>query len=152
MVDVHDKKTRSKNMSAIKGCNTKPELIIRKALYREGFRYRLHVKNLPGKPDLVFSHYKAVLFINGCFWHNHDCHLFKWPKTRQYFWERKIYGNVENDKKKIAMLSEAGWRVGIIWECTIKGKNRISENVTIQSIIGWLKSEQKTIEIQGLRA
>ena len=150
MPDVHDTLTRSRNMAAIKGRNTKPELKIRQALHKAGFRYRLHTKDLPGKPDMVFPRYNAVLFINGCFWHRHDCHLFKWPKTRQEFWEKKINGNVANDRKKLTSLKEDGWRVGIIWECALKGKTRIPEDVAIQKLAEWLKSNHKTIEIQGL--
>lgn len=136
-------------MAAIKGRNTKPELTIRKSLYKKGFRYRVNVNDLPGKPDLVFSRYKAVLFVNGCFWHKHNCSLFKWPKTRQEFWYKKISGNVANDKKKISILQDRGWRVGIIWECSIKGKNKLSLDDAIQAIIEWLKSEQETFVIQG---
>lgn len=139
-------------MAAIKGRNTKPELIIRKALHSAGFRYRLHAKDLPGKPDLVLPKYHAALFINGCFWHRHDCHLFKWPGTRQDFWKKKITGNVANDQKKLAMLHDAGWRTGIVWECALKGKTRISEDEAIQRLAEWLKSDNKTIEIQGQMA
>ncbi len=150
MPDVHDTLTRSRNMAAIKGRNTKPELKIRQALHKAGFRYRLHAKDLPGKPDMVFPRYNAVLFINGCFWHRHNCDLFKWPKTRKEFWEKKINGNVANDRKKLTSLKENGWRVGIIWECTLKGKTRIPEDAAIQKLAEWLKYDHKTIEIQGL--
>ena len=152
MPDVHDTKTRSKNMAAIKGRDTKPELKIRQALYKAGFRYRLHAKDLPGKPDMVFPHYNAVLFVNGCFWHQHDCHLFKWPQTRRVFWEKKISGNLANDLKKLSLLKNNGWRVGIVWECALKGKTRITEEATIQMLVEWLKSDRKTLKIQGLAA
>jgi DNA mismatch endonuclease (patch repair protein) len=152
VADVHDTQTRSKNMAAIKGRDTKPELIIRKALHHAGFRYRLHAKDLPGKPDLVLPKYNSALFINGCFWHRHDCHLFKWPGTRQDFWKKKIMGNVANDQKKLAMLHDAGWRTGIVWECALKGKTRISEDEAIQHLSEWLKSDHKIIEIQGQTA
>lgn len=138
-------------MAAIRGKNTKPELLIRKALHHAGFRYRLHVRDLPGKPDLVFPKYRAVLFINGCFWHRHDCRLFKWPKTRKEFWEQKINGNLANDQRKTALLLEAGWRVGIIWECALKGKTRLPKDEVIQFLTTWLKSSQTRTEIQGLR-
>lgn len=139
-------------MSGIKGCNTKPELKIRRALHKAGFRYRLHDKKLPGKPDMVFPRYNAVLFINGCFWHRHDCHLFKWPQTRREFWKKKISGNVANDHKKLHMLHDSGRRVGIVWECALKGKTRIPEEVAIQKLAEWLKSNRNTLEIQGLKA
>lgn len=150
MPDVHDTQTRSRNMAAIKGRDTKPEIIIRKALHQAGFRYRLHVRDLPGKPDMAFPRYHAALFINGCFWHRHNCHLFKWPQTRQEFWENKISGNVKNDAKKLEMLEAAGWRVGIVWECALKGKYRRPHEATIQMIAEWLKSDDKKLEIQGL--
>ena len=97
MPDVHDEATRSRNMAAIRGADTKPELIIRKGLHRLGLRYRLNVKGLPGKPDLVLARYKAILFVHGCFWHGHDCALFKLPGTRTAFWRNKIHGNAERD-------------------------------------------------------
>lgn len=150
MADVHSPETRSKNMAAIKGHDTKPEVLIRKALHRAGFRYRLHAKDLPGKPDIVFPRHQAVLFINGCFWHHHHCHLFKWPQTRREFWEKKITGNTANDQKKVRMLEELGWRVGIVWECALKGKHRIDHDVAIQKLTEWLQSDQKELEIQGL--
>ena len=99
MTDVVNKQTRSRMMSGIKSKNTKPELIIRKALFKKGFRFKLHDKSLPGKPDLVLPKYDAVIFIHGCFWHQHNCHLFKWPSTRPEFWETKIHRNVEVDKR-----------------------------------------------------
>ena len=148
MTDVHNAEIRSKNMTAIKSRNTKPELIIRTALYKAGDRYRLHVKQLSGKPDIVLAKYKAVLFINGCFWHGHNCHLFKWPQTRKKFWQEKINNNIENDRKKIKGLSSE-WRTGIIWECALKGKTRISLNKVINKIKIWLGSDEFTLEIRG---
>lgn len=152
MPDIVDTATRSRMMAGIKGRNTKPELKIRQALHKAGFRYRLHDKELPGKPDMVFPRYNAVLFINGCFWHQHDCHLFRWPQTRREFWEKKISGNVTNDSKKLHMLRESGQRVGIVWECALKGKTRIPEEVAVQKLTEWLKSDHKRVEIQGLKA
>lgn len=107
-------------MSQIKGKNTKIELIIRKKLWSLGYRYRLHKKDLPGKPDLVFPKYKTVIFINGCFWHRHGCKYTTNPKTRKEFWEIKFKQNIERDKKNISELKKAGWRVLVIWECEIK--------------------------------
>ncbi|RYZ18801.1 MAG: DNA mismatch endonuclease Vsr, partial [Chitinophagaceae bacterium] len=100
MADVHDKKTRSYNMSKIKGKNTKPEMLVRKFLHANGFRYRLHCKNLPGKPDIVLSKYKTVIFVHGCFWHGHEhCRYYVVPKTRTDWWLNKINRNIQNDKK-----------------------------------------------------
>src|SRR6187551_416227 len=98
-------------MAAIRGRNTKPELLVRKAMHAAGLRYRLHAKDLPGRPDLVFARHRAVVFVNGCFWHQHDCHLFKWPGTRLDFWREKIGRNAINDARAIAALRHAGWRV-----------------------------------------
>lgn len=122
MADVHDKKTRSYNMSQIKGKNTKPEMLVRKFLHANGFRYRLHVTNLPGKPDIVLVKHKTAIFVHGCFFHQHNCHLFKWPSTNQEFWKNKISGNVERDKKTISTLKKAGWTIITLWECDLKSK------------------------------
>nr|WP_313665902.1 very short patch repair endonuclease [Brucella intermedia] len=149
MADVHDAQTRSRNMAAIKGSHTKPELAIRRALHAAGLRYRLHAKELPGKPDLVFPRYKAVLFVNGCFWHRHDCHLFKWPASREDFWREKIGRNVANDERAIASLKEEGWRVGVIWECALKGRTRLDQPETMQRLASWIKSEEQAITIRG---
>jgi DNA mismatch endonuclease (patch repair protein) len=123
MTDVVTKEKRSAMMAGIKGKNTQPEIAIRKALHRRGYRYRLHAKDLPGKPDLVFPKYKTVIFVHGCFWHRHDCHLFKWPSTRREFWEEKITGNANRDILHKTRLIEAGWKIVIIWECAMKGKH-----------------------------
>lgn len=111
-------------MAAIKGGNTKPEILIRRHLHSLGFRYRLHDSRLPGKPDLVFPQFHAVLFINGCFWHGHDCNLFRWPRTRPEFWRRKICRNIARDLRNEAELVASDWRVGIVWECALKGPGR----------------------------
>jgi DNA mismatch endonuclease Vsr len=136
-------------MSGIKGKNTKPEIRVRKALYSRGFRYRLHVKGLPGKPDIVFGKRKAVIFIHGCFWHGHDCHLFKWPSTRQEFWRQKINRNREKDAESEALLSEAGWRILTIWECALKGKTRLDFEPLIDDISEWIVSGDTDREIEG---
>ena len=149
MVDVVDPATRSRMMSGIKGKDTKPELIIRKALFRQGFRYTLHNKLLPGKPDLVLKKYQAVIFINGCFWHGHDCKLFKWPQTRKKFWKNKIQGNRKRDIKVRKELSEQGWRILTIWECATKGKEKISLDEIITKAISWLRSTDNDLEIRG---
>lgn len=136
-------------MAAIRGSHTKPELQIRKALHAAGYRYRLHVKNLPGKPDLVLPHYKAAIFVNGCFWHQHDCHLFKWPATREEFWREKIGRNVTNDARSLQALLDAGWRVATVWECALKGKTRLDPAPAMQRLASWIESDEKTITIRG---
>src|SRR3954469_702771 len=123
MADVHDKATRSYNMSQIKGKNTKPEILVRKFLHAHGFRYRLHVKNLPGKPDIVLPKYKTVIFIHGCFWHGHkDCKYFVVPKTRTEWWLTKINSNKANDAKALKALQNEGWKIITLWECELKPK------------------------------
>ena len=127
MADVHDKATRSYNMSRIKNKNTKPEILVRKFLFANGFRYRLNDKKLPGKPDIVLPKYKTVIFVNGCFWHGHEnCKYFKLLGTRTEWWKEKIEGNIKNDIKKHTLLEEAGYKVIVIWECEVK--NRIFES------------------------
>lgn len=111
---------RSKNMSAIKSKNTKPELKVRKSLHHLGFRYRLFDKKLPGRPDLVLPKYKVVIFVQGCFWHFHNCRYFKWPKTNALFWKQKILTNVDRDISNVIKLQKINWRVCLWWECTIK--------------------------------
>jgi DNA mismatch endonuclease (patch repair protein) len=136
-------------MAAIRGSHTKPELLVRKAMHAAGLRYRLHVKQLPGRPDLVFPKYRAVVFVNGCFWHQHDCHLFKWPGTRQDFWHEKIGRNAANDEKAIATLLQTGWRVAIVWECALKGRTRLDETEAMQRLAGWVRSNISTLTIRG---
>ena len=121
MADTKSKEERRKNMAAIKSKNTKPELIVRKYLFSQGFRYRINVSSLAGKPDIVLSKYRTAIFINGCFWHLHkDCKYFVWPKDNAEYWKNKILGNVERDKRNYDSLIAAGWKVIIIWECQLK--------------------------------
>ena len=125
-MDVHDQKTRSYNMSRVKGKDTKPEEIVRKYLFSQGFRYRKNDKRLPGKPDIVLPKYKTVIFVNGCFWHKHEgCKYFVWPKSNSEFWKEKIESNLVRDKKQYEELKNAGWHVIIVWECELKKKQRM---------------------------
>ncbi|MEE2565464.1 very short patch repair endonuclease [Hyphobacterium marinum] len=123
MTDIVSAKVRSRMMSGIRGKDTKPEMIVRRGLHARGFRFRLHDKRLPGKPDLVLPKYRTVIFVHGCFWHRHDCKYFKWPATRPEFWHNKIRGNVERDKKHIKELDALGWQVLFVWECELKSKS-----------------------------
>ncbi|MEN7547811.1 DNA mismatch endonuclease Vsr [Rapidithrix thailandica] len=133
MADVHKPVTRSYNMSRIKGKDTKPEMLVRKFLFSEGFRYRLHDKKLPGKPDLVFPKYKTVVFIHGCFWHGHEgCKYFVVPKTRTEWWIDKINKNKQRDLVNIDLLFKEGWKVIIVWECELKPEKR---ERTLQSLV-----------------
>ena len=124
MTDVHSKAVRSHNMSQIKGRDTKPEEIVRKYLFSKGLRYRKNVAELPGKPDIVFPKYRVCVFVNGCFWHKHDCRYFVWPKSNVKFWKEKITRNIERDEKNSALLLDAGWRVIVVWECELKKDNK----------------------------
>ena len=122
MADNHSKEVRSMNMSHIRSKNSKPEELVRKYLFSKGFRYRKNVKTLPGCPDIVLSKYKTVIFVNGCFWHKHDCPRFVWPSTNEEYWRPKIMGNVERDKRNLAELQQLGWTVLTVWECELKKK------------------------------
>lgn len=148
MADVVDPATRSRMMSGIRGKNTKPELMIRKALHARGFRYRLHC-DLPGKPDICLPKHRAVIFVHGCFWHGHGCHLFKWPSTRPEFWRAKIGRNREIDGAVESRLSDDGWRVAVIWECALKGRERLPLEDVISTCADWLNSDQMRLEIRG---
>lgn len=122
MADNHSKEVRSMNMSHIRSKNSKPEELVRKYLFSKGFRYRKNVKMLPGCPDIVLPKYKTVIFVNGCFWHKHDCPRFVWPSSNEDYWRPKIMGNVERDKRNIAELQQLGWTVLTVWECELKKK------------------------------
>jgi DNA mismatch endonuclease (patch repair protein) len=152
MADIVSRETRSRMMAGIRGKNTKPEILIRKALSARGFRYRLHGRKLPGHPDLVFARRKAVIFVNGCFWHRHECTLFKWPGTRREFWQTKLARNAEKDAEVLADLAERGWRVLVVWECALRGRTRLGEGEAISAIADWLNSEQPLGEIRGTHA
>lgn len=128
MADIFNKKKRSQIMGRISGKDTKPELIIRKALFSEGYRYRLHRKDLPGNPDIVFPNRKKVIFVNGCFWHGHSCKKAALPTTNKSFWEKKLTGNKERDKRNLAKLKAMGWKSMVIWQCQIK-KNTLETQI-----------------------
>lgn len=121
MADVHNQQTRSYNMSQIKGKNTKPEMLVRKFLFAHGYRYKLHDKKLPGKPDIVLPKYKTVIFVHGCFWHGHtNCKYYVVPKTNTDWWLNKINRNIANDAKAVKALKRDGWKIITVWECDLK--------------------------------
>ena len=133
MADVHDIATRSYNMSRIKGMDTKPEMLVRRYLHSHGVRYRLHNKNLPGKPDLTLVKIHTVIFVNGCFWHGHrGCKYFVLPKTRTEWWQEKIQKTIMRDDKTIQELKRLGWNPKVIWECELKPENR---NTTLENTL-----------------
>ncbi|WP_367339801.1 very short patch repair endonuclease [Aminivibrio sp.] len=149
MVDIVSASTRSKLMSGIRSKNTKIEVVLRKALFARGLRYRKNVQTLPGKPDIVVSKWKAVIFINGCFWHMHNCKLFKMPETRRDFWEEKIQGNRARDEKNKEKLLSLGWRIAIVWECALRGKNEQQKAEVADALLLWLSSGDQYLEIDG---
>lgn len=136
-------------MSGIRGKDTKPEMIIRKALHAAGFRYRLHIKNLPGKPDLVFLKYKAVIFVHGCFWHGHkNCSYFRLPSTRTDFWYAKILGNQARDAENIRKLDALGWKVMVLWECaTRQFSKQDKQQIAINMLAEWIANGNDCMEI-----
>ena len=147
--DVVSPAVRSRMMAGIKGKNTKPELLLRSELHRRGFRFRLHRRDLPGRPDLVFPKRGAAIFVNGCFWHGHDCHLFRWPGTRPEFWRDKIGANIERDLRNRDELLAEGWRVAEIWECTLKGRERLSPGEVLATVDAFIDSDTKFVSVGG---
>jgi len=149
MIDVHTAEQRRRNMSAIRHKNTKPEILVRSELHKRGFRFRVHRKDLPGNPDIVLPKYNAVILVNGCFWHGHECDLFKWPKTREEFWREKISSNVLRDSNNIRTLCAMGYRVLIIWECATKGPKKLESKFLFDQVTQWVKSASHRKEISG---
>jgi DNA mismatch endonuclease (patch repair protein) len=150
MTDIVTPAKRSEMMAGIKGKNTKPEILVRKLLFKHGYRYRTASKHLPGKPDIVLPKHNAVIFIHGCFWHGHElCNLFRLPKSRKEFWSKKISGNIIRDEISIAKLQEDGWRVCTVWECALKGRNRQKEEKVIRSLVDWIESDTPRKTIRG---
>lgn len=138
------KSARSRNMAAIRGKDTRPEMALRLALFAAGFRYRLHMRELPGSPDLVFSKHRAVLFVHGCFWHRHEgCRYTTTPRSNEEFWRLKFRDNVSRDKRNVGLLREAGWRVGIVWECAL----RRSVPETVDAVSLWLRGQQDELTV-----
>lgn len=133
MADVHSKEVRSYNMSQIKGRDTKPELLVRRFLFANGLRYRLYNKKLPGKPDIILSKFKTIIFVHGCFWHGHEnCKYYIIPKTRTKFWLDKIEGNKKRDGQNVTLLKNNGWNIIIVYECQLKKEKR---EVTLNNIL-----------------
>mgnify|MGYP002626954533 CR=1 FL=1 len=128
MADNHSKEVRSMNMSHIRSKNTKPEELVRKYLFSKGFRYRKNVRKLPGCPDIVLPKYKTAIFVNGCFWHKHDCPRFIWPTSNEGYWTKKILGNIERDNRNYELLKNQGWNVVVVWECELK-KDVVAERL-----------------------
>lgn len=149
MTDVHSPEIRSKNMRAIRSKDTVPELLVRRALHASGLRYSLHRKNLPGTPDLVFRQYRSVVFVHGCFWHGHKgCRYFKLPHSRPEFWRDKIDKNTVNDAAAVAELVRIGWRVAVVWECTLKQKKPDELKKLVGRISQWITLDKSTRPVE----
>ncbi len=143
MTDNHSPEQRKKNMSHIRSRNTKPEETVRKYLFSRGLRYRKNVRSLPGCPDIVLKKYKTIIFVNGCFWHHHDCGKFKWPTSNQEYWIPKIKGNENRDSKNRELLSDMGWKVIVVWECQLKKDKAEKTLESLYSRITVIKKEHE---------
>lgn len=143
VADVMTPAQRSALMSRISGRNTKPELMVRALLWRRGFRFRLHGKQLPGHPDIVLPRWNTVVFVHGCFWHYHDCPLFRLPATRPEFWKDKLEQNRLRDTRTVAALRERGWRVGVVWECAV----RLDAEGVAALLEDWIRGKGARIDV-----
>ncbi|MGX9854563.1 very short patch repair endonuclease [Limimaricola variabilis] len=144
-MDVFDATTRSRNMAAIRSANTKPEMLLRRALHSQGYRYRLHRAGLPGRPDLVLAGRRVVIFVHGCFWHRHqECRFATTPATRPEFWQSKLDSNVNRDARSVEALVGMGWRVATVWECQLQ---RGAQDETIKRLTSWLDGGGEKFEL-----
>jgi DNA mismatch endonuclease, patch repair protein len=149
MADIVPAHVRSRMMSGIRSKDTKPELMLRRALHARGLRYRLHDRRLPGTPDLVFPGRRATLQVHGCFWHGHDCHLFRLPGTRPEFWEAKIERNRETDARSSAALAALGWRQAVVWECAVRGRTRLPLGDVVSQCEDWIRGGDAGLVLRG---
>lgn len=146
MADIVNKETRSRMMSGIRGKDTRPELLLRRALHARGFRYRLHPKTMRGRPDMVLTKHRVAVFVHGCFWHRHEgCRFASTPATRPEFWAAKFTANIRRDQKVVATLSAEGWRIAIVWECALKKQANV--NLTVEQLANWILEGGSLIEI-----
>jgi DNA mismatch endonuclease (patch repair protein) len=136
-------------MAGIRGADTRPEIAVRKALHRRGLRYRLHPRDVPGRPDLVLPAHRAAVFVHGCFWHGHDCKYFRLPGTRPEFWRAKIARNRARDLDVRALLADSGWRQFVVWECALRGQGPQAAERVASRIMKWLPSKSSFGEIRG---
>ena len=136
-------------MSGIRGKNTKPEMLVRRGLHAMGFRFRLHAAGMHGRPDMVLPKYRAVIFIHGCFWHGHNCHLFRLPGTRPDFWRVKIEGNRTRDALAESRLMAEGWRVGTVWECSLRGRGALPLTEVLDTCGDWLRGDTPSMQVRG---
>jgi len=149
MADIVPPDVRSRLMSGIRGRDTRPEKLIRSGLHGMGFRFRLHPANVPGRPDLILPKYRAAIFIHGCFWHGHDCPLFRMPGDNRSFWEAKIAANRARDERVSRLLRELGWRQLTIWECAIRGTGQLGLEEVLRRSAAWIRSRRRETSIRG---
>ena len=146
MADVVDAATRSRMMAGISGKNTQPELLVRKELHHRGLRYVLNGAGLPGRPDVVLPKWKVAVFVHGCFWHWHGCHLSKMPANNRLFWQAKLDGNTSRDIVALLSLVSAGWRVATIWECATRGKQSIARlPALLDELTAWIRDPSDSV-------
>lgn len=149
MADNVDRPTRSRMMAAVRSQDTGPEVAIRKALHARGLRYRTNVRNLPGRPDIVLPKYRAAIFVHGCFWHRHDCSLFRLPATRREFWAKKLERNRARDAEVRQALSKIGWRCLTIWECALRGSEKREFSALVDEVACWIIAGETAYELRG---
>lgn len=149
-MDVVSPAVRSRMMAGIRGWDTRPEVQLRKILHAQGFRFSLHRRDLPGKPDIVLPKYKAVIFVHGCFWHRHRCSAFKWPSSNKAFWRKKLNANVLRDQQAVQNLLSIEWRVAIVWECAIPMVGNSTSLAVIRRLDRWIRAKSLFLEIGAL--
>jgi DNA mismatch endonuclease, patch repair protein len=152
-MDVLTPAQRQLNMSRIRSRDTQPELLIRRGLHAQGFRFRLHQRQLPGRPDLVLARHRTVVFVNGCFWHSHGCHISRMPETRRDYWQPKLDRTVERDRDAASELRTRGWRIVTVWECAVRGRTRLVLDDVIAKIERFVRfGTDATLAIAGAEA
>jgi DNA mismatch endonuclease, patch repair protein len=150
-MDTVDRQTRSKIMASVGQKDTGAELLLRRALHKIGLRYRLHDRSLPGRPDLAFPRFHAVVFVHGCYWHSHGCYRSTVPKIRREFWAKKFDANRSRDERKLNLLLQAGWRVLTVWECALRGKSARPSSALAEAVKAWLDSSESIGELAGIK-
>ena len=150
-MDIVSPEVRSQMMAGIRTRNTKPEVLFRKGLHKRGYRYRLHPAHVPGKPDFVLPRHRVAAFVHGCFWHQHDCALFKMPSTRREFWQAKFTRNRARDAEVAQQLKSSEWRRLVVWECALRGKTRLDFDAALDSADTWIAASSCQFEIRGNR-
>lgn len=149
MTDRLTQQQRSFNMARIRGRDTRPEMTVRRLLHAQGFRFRLHRRDLPGRPDIVLTRWKTAIFVHGCFWHGHHCPLFRWPASNPDFWRTKIEGNMSRDAAALLSLHSTGWRSLVVWECALKGRGRLTPEALAEALASFITASAQSGEIGG---